>query len=211
MDERGPGYRKKVRIIQLSLAGEISHGLCVSNLACRVGSELKLSAEVCHKLAVAGFLHDVGKLELRRYMYGHEDDTLTIEEMKYVRMHADLSARILEENGYPSDLVEWVHCHHENCDGSGYPRNLTKESIPLEARILRVCDVFAALTSKLPYREAFDPDTAVELMIDEIKNYDLRVFLAFLRVIHRSDLNQILDVGETRQTVHRLIYEQASQ
>ena len=43
-------------------------------------------------------------------MYGHEDDTLTIEEMKYVRMHADLSARILEENGYPSDLVEWVHC-----------------------------------------------------------------------------------------------------
>ena len=48
-------------------------------------------------------------------------------------------------------------------------------------------------------------------MIDEIKNYDLRVFLAFLRVIHRSDLNQILDVGETRQTVHRLIYEQASQ
>lgn len=204
----GSGYKKKVHIIQLSLAGEISHGLCVSNLACRVGRELALSEAACHKLAVAGFLHDIGKLELRKYMYGHEEDTLTIEEMKYVRMHADLSARILEKNGYPRDMVEWVHCHHENCDGSGYPRNLTREAIPLEARIIRVCDVFAALTSKRPYREAFEPDTAVELMIEESKNYDLRVFLAFLRVIHQDGLEQILDLGETRELVHQLIYQE---
>lgn len=209
MDERGPGYRKKVRIIQLSLADEISHGLCVSNLACRVARELSLPETVCYKLAVAGFLHDIGKLELRKYMYGHEEDTLTIEEMKYVRMHADLSARILEENGYPQDMVEWVHCHHENCDGSGYPRNLTKGGIPLEARIIRVCDVFAALTSKRPYREAFDVDTSVELMIDEIKNYDLKVFLAFLRVVHGDDLEQILDLRENRELIHGLIDQES--
>lgn len=54
------------------------------------------------------------------------------------------------------------------------------------ARILRVSDVFCALTSDRPYRKAFDEETAVRLMIDEIKNYDMKVFLAFQRVIHRG-------------------------
>ncbi len=195
----GSGYRKKVRILQLNLAKEISHGICVSNLACRVAREMRFPEATCHELAVAGFLHDVGKLELEKYLYGRENDTLIIEELKYVRMHARLSAKIMEERGYPSYMVEWVYCHHENCDGSGYPRNLTKEEIPLEAKIIRVCDVFAALTTDRPYRKAFDVDTAVDLMIEEIKNYDIEVFLAFLKVIHEDDMKDILDNGRTQQ------------
>ena len=189
------GYQKKVRILQLNLAKEISHGICVSNLACRIAREMRFPEATCHELAVAGLLHDVGKLELEKYLYGRENDTLMIEELKYVRMHAYLSAKIMEKCGYPSYMVEWVYCHHENCDGSGYPRNLTREDIPLEAKIIRVCDVFAALTSDRPYRAAFDVDTAVELMIEEIKNYDVEVFLAFLRVIHEDSLKNILDDG----------------
>ena len=195
----GSGYRKKVRILQLNLAKEISHGICVSNLACRVAREMRFPEATCHELAVAGFLHDVGKLELEKYLYGRENDTLIIEELKYVRMHARLSAKIMEERGYPSYMVEWVYCHHENCDGSGYPRNLTKEEIPLEAKIIRVCDVFAALTTDRPYRKAFDVDTAVDLMIEKIKNYDIEVFLAFLKVIHEDDMKDILDNGRTQQ------------
>lgn len=197
------GNKKRVRIIQLSLAKEISHGISVSNLACRVGRELQLAPERCHDLAIAGFLHDVGKLELKKYIYGREEETLTVEEMKYVRMHADLSARILRECGYPEHIVEWVHCHHENCDGSGYPGNLTRDEIPLEARIIRICDVFAALTSDRPYRKAFDVDTAVELMIEEAKNYDVKVFLAFLNVIHGEDLAKLLDDGKTEEKLER--------
>lgn len=188
-----------MRILQLNLAKEISHGICVSNLACRVAREMRFPEATCHELAVAGFLHDVGKLELEKYLYGRENDTLIIEELKYVRMHARLSAKIMEERGYPSYMVEWVYCHHENCDGSGYPRNLTKEEIPLEAKIIRVCDVFAALTTDRPYRKAFDVDTAVDLMIEEIKNYDIEVFLAFLKVIHEDDMKDILDNGRTQQ------------
>ena len=199
------GNKKRVRIIKLSLAKEISHGICVSNLSYRVARELGFSEERCHDLAVAGFLHDVGKLELKKYLYGREEDTLTVEEMKYVRMHADLSAEVLRRCGYPEDMVEWVHCHHENCDGSGYPGNLTKEEIPLEARIIRICDVFAALTSNRVYRKAFDVDTAVELMIEEAKNYDLKVFLAFLKVIHEEGLEDILDNGTTEQELRRYL------
>ena len=188
-----PRNKKKLPLIQLNLAKEISHGICVSNLAVRVARRLGLPEERCHDLAVAGFLHDVGKLELNKYVYGHEKDTLVIEELKYVRMHADIGARILRDCGYPEVLAEWIHCHHENCDGSGYPRNLMKEEIPLEARIIRVCDVFSALISRRPYRDAFDPETAVELMIDEIKNYDLKVFLAFQQVVHEESLEDILE------------------
>lgn len=188
----GAGHQKKIRILRLNLAEEIRHGLTVSNLSFRVGRKLDLPGQVCYDLAAAGFLHDIGKLKLQKYIYGREEETLTIEELKYVRMHAQLGAEILKAQGYPAHMVEWIYCHHENCDGSGYPRNLMKEEIPFPARIIRVCDVFAALISKRPYRDAFDPETAVELMIDEIKNYDLKVFLAFQRVVHEENLEDIL-------------------
>ena len=84
------------------------------------------------------------------------------------------------------NICSMVLYHHENFDGSGYPFNLLGEEIPLGARILRVCDVFAALISDRPYRKAFDIDTAIQLLIEEVKNFDMRVFLAFQSVIHNE-------------------------
>ena len=81
-------------------------------------------------------------------------------------------------------MLESILYHHENYDGTGYPSNLSGKEIPLGARILRVCDVYAALSSDRPYRKAFDITTVIDLMIDEIKNFDMEVFLAFQRVIH---------------------------
>lgn len=179
------------------LAKELSHAVCVSNLAYRVAEEMKLSKEQCHELAVAGMLHDVGKLEVAKYIYGKEEDTLAIEELKYVRTHSTLSYTILNNQGYSDFILESILYHHENYDGSGYPSNLIEDDIPLGARVLRVCDVFAALTTDRPYRSSFDVDTAVELMIEEVKNYDMEIFLAFLRVIHEEGIEDILDRRET--------------
>ena len=55
------------------------------------------------------------------------------------------------------------------------------------SRILRVCDTYAALTEKRSYREAFDPETAIRLMIEEVKNFDMQVFLAFMKAVHEED------------------------
>ena len=99
---------------------------------------------------------------------------------------------------YSDFVVESILYHHENYDGSGYPENLAGDQIPLGARILRVCDVYAALTSDRPYRKAFDPETAVELMIDEVKNFDMKVFLAFQRTIHEEELQEKWAVPELR-------------
>lgn len=204
MNRTGQEYRKKYPIIRPSIVKELAHGTTVSNLAYRVGKELGLPQEECYELAQAGLLHDIGKLELAKYVYGKEDETLVIEEMRYLRRHPRLSAEILERMGYSGKIVEMVRFHHENYDGSGYPTNLSGESIPFGARILRVCDVFAALTADRPYRKAFDVKTALELMFDEAKYYDIRVFLAFMNVVNAGGLDNILHTEDLEAELERL-------
>ena len=168
----------------------IEHGIYVSNMAVLIAKELGLQDNMVYELAQAGILHDIGKLQLAGYMYGRDEDNFVVEQLRYVRMHSKLSADILRTKDYSPFVVESILYHHENYDGSGYPDNLHGDSIPLGARILRVCDVFIALTSDRPYRKAFDVDTAVTLMIDEVKNFDMEVFLAFLKVVHEIDLDR---------------------
>ena len=152
------------RILDFDLSAELNHGVVVSNLAYAVAVEMGLDEEFCYQMAIAGMLHDIGKLKLTGYINGQERD-----------------------QGYSDIVLQSILYHHENYDGSGYPSNLSENSIPLGARILRVCDVYAALSSDRPYRKAFDVSTVIELMIDEIKNFDMEVFLAFQRVVHNNE------------------------
>ena len=167
------------RILEFDLSAELNHGVVVSNLAYAVAAEMGRDEAFCYQMAIAGMLHDIGKLKLTGYINGQERDPLLIEELKYVRMHSSLGYEELKEQGYSDIVLQSILYHHENYDGSGYPSNLSGDSIPLGARILRVCDVYAALSSDRPYRKAFDVSTVIELMIDEIKNFDMEVFLHF--------------------------------
>ena len=175
------------RILEFDLSAELNHGVVVSNLAYAVAAEMGRDEAFCYQMAIAGMLHDIGKLKLTGYINGQERDPLLIEELKYVRMHSSLGYEELKEQGYSDNVLQSILYHHENYDGSGYPSNLSGDSIPLGARILRVCDVYAALSSDRPYRKAFDVSTVIELMIDEIKNFDMEVFLAFQRVVHNNE------------------------
>lgn len=163
---------------------EMCHGVTVSNLVRAVAVELGADQDFCDKIAVAGLLHDVGKLRLAKYLNSEDRETLTVEKMKYVRMHPTHSYNALCRAGYSEDIARAVYFHHENFDGTGYPDKLQGEQIPWMARILRTCDVFAALTSDRSYRRAFDWQTAMEIMIDEVADYDMQVFLAFQRQFH---------------------------
>lgn len=172
----------------------IEHGFIVSNMAYMVSKELGLGEEYSITLADAGILHDIGKLQLGNYLYGRRENALNIEEMRYVRMHPSLGYEYLKEKGIVSEeICEMVKHHHENFDGSGYPDNIKGEDIPLGSRILRICDVYAALISRRPYRKQFDRDTALVLMIDEVKNFDMKIFLAFMSVIHSNEFEALAD------------------
>ena len=174
------------RLLEFDLSAELNHGIAVSNLAYAVAKELGQEEEFCYQLAIAGMLHDIGKLKLTGYINGQERDPLLIEELKYVRMHSTLGYEELRDQDYSEIVLQSILYHHENYDGSGYPSNKSGREIPVGARILRVCDVYAALSMDRPYRKALEDDEVLRLMIDEIKNFDMQVFLAFQRVIHKG-------------------------
>lgn len=175
-------------ILEIDLIDGIKHGVCVSNLTYLIAGKLGLPQEDCYNLAVAGMVHDIGKLRLSSYLYGRNSNGMLIEEIQYMRMHSTLGYEILKKNGYNDAICEAVLYHHENYDGSGYPDNRKAEQIPLGARIMRVADAFTALISERPYREAYDFDNAISIMIEDIKEYDMQVFLAFMDVIHEDGL-----------------------
>lgn len=117
-------------------------------------------------------LHDIGKITVPDRIL-LKPGPLTDDEFELMQSHSKSGGEIIDKllHNYGLEGVEYIEVlrnialyHHESVDGSGYPEKLAKENIPIEARIVSVADVFDALTSKRPYKEAWDNDTAFEKM-----------------------------------------------
>ncbi|MDO4479224.1 MAG: HD domain-containing protein [Lachnospiraceae bacterium] len=175
-------FKPDGRIMDYSLQEEIEHGIYVSRLAKATAQEMGLPKDLVYEISIAGLLHDIGKLCVH---IDNPENLLITQEMKYVRSHARLSWHFLYERDYSLNILDTVLHHHENYDGTGYPHGQRGEEIHIGARIVRVCDVFAALTTDRPYRSQFSKNDAISMMIEEIQHFDLEVFLHFQRVIHR--------------------------
>ncbi len=189
------------------LKSGLNHGVVVSNLTYLIAKEMKLDEDMCYDMAVAGLVHDIGKLQLSPYLYGRDENSLAVEEMKYMRTHSKISYDIIQHYDFSYLTLETVLHHHENYDGSGYPDNLVGEDIPIGARVLRVADTFAALISDRPYRKAFSYEMATRIMIEEVKNFDMEVFIAFQRIIHEDEtLRMIENSSLVFDKIEELIY-----
>lgn len=173
----------------------ISHGILVANLSYELARRLGVSEAGACDIKLAGLVYDVGKLALSRYLYGRNTEGLSIEEVKYMRMHSKIGYDFLKKYDFSENVLEAVLYHHECYDGSGYPDNLKGEDIPLSARIIRVADAYAALVSDRPYRKAFDYETAVDILIEENKNFDMRVFIEFQRFIHEPEALKLIELS----------------
>lgn len=195
---------QQLHMLRYTLTEQLIHGMEVSNLAYDLARELGYEKEICYELAKAGVLHDIGKVVLENYV--EEQDTLVVEEMRFVRTHPTLGYELLQGRGYSDFVLESILYHHENYDGTGYPANLAGEKIPFGARILRICDVYCALTSDRPYRSAFTQEQAMELMAEEVKNFDLKMFLAFQRVIH-SGSRKAIELSDVDELIQEIIKE----
>lgn len=178
-------------ILTDDLEEAIDHGILVSKLAYLLAKEAGCDEDFCYTMSNAGLLHDIGKLRLGKYLYASDRNTMIVEEMKYIRMHSDIGFDILKKYGYNEEILDAILCHHENYDGSGYPQNLKGDQIPLGARILRICDVYAALISDRRYRCSYQKEAAIQLMIEEVKNFDMKLFLHFLGIIYTEPFKEI--------------------
>ena len=193
--------------LQLTVVEQLEHGRLVSNLAWLVGKELGLEEDQLRDLAVAGYLHDIGKAEIEVVTTSSGDEALLVEEINSVRQHPVKGYEILKRHGYDEAICEAVLHHHENYDGTGYPDNLEGWNISIDACILRVCDVFCALVTDRPYRSALQPDAALAMMIEDIRKYDVKVFLAFQRVLHDDSGQLVLpDIQEEVRGVWKTIW-----
>ena len=178
-------------VVKEDLEDAIDHGVLVTKTVRLLCNALELTEEFKEQLLTAAGLHDIGKLQLGQFLYGRDKTAMHVDEMHYMRMHAENSKNLLEICEYPDAIVQAVYHHHEHYDGSGYPENLAGTKIPLSARILKVCDTFCALVSERPYRKAFEFDTALEMMIEDAKDLDMGIFLEFMKVYHSDEFEEI--------------------
>ncbi len=179
------GTRVRALIVRLAErdASTEEHTRRVALLAARVGEEMRLPASSRRDLAVGGLLHDIGKLSVPLAILG-KPGPLDDEEFAEIRRHPTAGRRLLEElGGFPEAVRRLVSDHHERLDGTGYPRGLCGPDLPVETRILAVCDVYDALVSDRVYRTAWRPERALALLHDEDTAYDPPVVAALERVV----------------------------
>jgi len=125
-------------------------------------------------------LHDVGKLGIPDSIL-HKPDSLTPEEQKIMRRHPQYAFQWLSRIDYLQPSLQIPYSHHEKWDGSGYPRGLRGESIPLEARIFAVVDVWDALISERPYKPAWPVEKAAGYIRSQVDiHFDPRIADIFL-------------------------------
>ncbi len=129
--------------------------------ATEIAKEMGLREEQIQALRAAALLHDIGKLAVPEYILS-KPGRLTPEEFERIKIHPLVGAEILERIHFPYPVVPIVAAHHEKWDGSGYPRGLRRDEIPIGARILAAVDCLDALASERQYREALNLDAAMD-------------------------------------------------
>ncbi|HEV3059509.1 MAG TPA: HD domain-containing phosphohydrolase [Vicinamibacterales bacterium] len=150
-------------------------------------------------IKAAALLHDTGKLAVPEHIL-NKPGKLTESEFEKMKLHVDVGADILSLVEFPYPVVPIVRCHHESWDGSGYPRGVKGEDIPIGARILSVVDCYDALTSDRPYRRAMTEEAALNILRERSGTmYDPRVVDTFV-AIHRD-----IEVGEADTPEHRAV------
>lgn len=158
------------------------HTRRVTSMALLLGKKLGLSDKELQYMRWGGLLHDIGKMAIPDRIL-LKPDTLTSEEWQVMRQHPSYALHMLSPIQYLKPALEIPYCHHERWDGSGYPRGLKGEEIPLVARIFAVADVFDGLTSDRPYRARWDEAHAIEYIRRNAgSDFDPQVVNVFLQI-----------------------------
>jgi CHASE2 domain-containing sensor protein len=170
-------------------------------MAERLGDAAGMTAEEAETLRHAAVLHDIGKIGVPDRVLlkpGKLDD----EEWEIMKTHAEIGASMLA--GSRSPLVQMAEViartHHERWDGTGYPAGIAGEEIPVVGRIVAICDVFDALRSRRPYKEAWPAPAAIaELTAQRGRHFDPALVDLFLEIAPQLDAELHADVASDRR------------
>jgi response regulator RpfG family c-di-GMP phosphodiesterase len=175
------------RVLCSTLDGQdrYTHGHCerVARYSVMVAEEFGFSKEECEELMIAGYLHDIGKIGIDRQII-RKQGPLTPSEKNILRSHPQRGLRIISPLSLSPLSHAVIRSHHECWDGTGYPDGLIGDQIHLAARIVRVADVYDAMTSTRPYRSAIPKEQVLtELRNCALSKFDPEVVEIFTRKI----------------------------
>ncbi|MBN2898330.1 MAG: HD-GYP domain-containing protein [Clostridia bacterium] len=180
------------------------HSVNVAILAMIIGKWLNLKTHIQEDLAIAGFLHDIGKTNIPLDILDKPGE-LTVSEFEKIKEHPIHGYRILQiSTGVTNEIMEAVKHHHERIDGSGYPDGLRDREISLYAKILAVADVFDAITANKSYRSKISVYAAARVLKTESFNkLEPKVTEVFLKNISRFYVgNKVkLNTGEIGEVI----------
>jgi putative nucleotidyltransferase with HDIG domain len=167
------------------------HSQRVTTLAVRLADAMGVPKKELAYIRWGALLHDIGKMGIPDAIL-LKPARLTEEEWAIMRRHPVYAYELLSPIPYLRLLLDIPYCHHEKWDGTGYPRGLKGEAIPLTARIFAVADVWDALRSDRPYRPAWPAQKAREYIREQSgTHFDPQVVEAFLRLIAMEDSRQV--------------------
>ncbi|MBU8921198.1 MAG: HD-GYP domain-containing protein [Bacteroidales bacterium] len=180
------------------------HSFRVSRYALRIAREMGQSSKEMEKLEYAALLHDIGKISVQNDIL-LKVGPLTDDEWKALRAHPDIGADIVEQLKFLKEAGNVIRSHHERPDGTGYPRGLTEDKIPMAAHILQVVDAFDAMTSDRPYRKALP----IERVIEELETYNgtqfhRRVTEILLDLYRKGEFPLIVEADATTEIYNSL-------
>lgn len=163
------------------------HSKRVTELTVRLAQCMGMTHEELVHVRRGTMLHDIGKMGLPDSIL-LKPGPLTPDEWEIMRQHPVYAFNLLSTIPYLEKAVDIPYCHHEKWDGSGYPRNLKGEEIPLAARIFAVVDVYDALLSDRPYRPAWPPERALAYLREQAgSHFDPQVVEAFLNIMDERE------------------------
>lgn len=180
------------------------HSINVTMLATACGIGMGLNTYQLNNLAAAAILHDIGKRAISKKILD-KPGKLTDEERKTINTHSKIGYNMLKDNdNIKSTTRIAVLSHHENEDGTGYPRGLKGNKIHLFAKIIHVADVYDALCSKRSYKEDYKPSEAIEYLMGNCGTmFDQTVVETFLKyiVVYPVGTDVLLSNGKTAHVI----------
>jgi HD-GYP domain-containing protein (c-di-GMP phosphodiesterase class II) len=168
------------------------HTQRVTQDSVRLGRRLGLSESELIHIRRGAMLHDIGNMAIPDSIL-LKPGPLMPEEWEIIRQHPRYAYELLSPIAYLGASVDIPHYHHERWDGKGYPDGLKATAIPLSARLFAVIDVFDALTSRRPYRAAWEIDTALKYIREQRgQHFDPQIADEFLKMMEKGDLGGVV-------------------
>jgi putative nucleotidyltransferase with HDIG domain len=164
------------------------HSRRVTEITMKLAHHLGVSDEELVHIRRGALLHDIGKMAIPDEIL-RKRGSLTEAERQIVREHPSTAFELLRNTPYLQKALEIPYCHHEKWDGTGYPRGLKEEQIPLAARIFAIADVWDALSSDRPYNQAWERERVIEYLKSESgRHFDPKLVGLYLVLVQQGEI-----------------------